>query len=163
MITKKIIALYLGITTLCLSSYGTSSIKPIKLNDRQAIYDSLEKQNILNKHRKLVHITHICNLKIDHNDYPVVNVIEHIPGAQTPRGVNRILILDSELKLKSKVDYDGSVFPLFCENNSLFLHGFITIDGLLPEGNVLTFSDQGTKILVTNIEANNFPLQTYPQ
>ena len=51
----------------------------------------------------LAHLVHLCNLVIDDECYPVIDVIEHVKGAQVPRGVPRILVLDASLKFIKKV------------------------------------------------------------
>jgi len=137
--------------------------KPVKLNDRMLVFNALKKQDVFNKYRKLVHLSHVCNLVIDSSQYPVINVQEDVKGAQVAHSVNNILILDSYLKLVEKISYDGATGPLYCDDNKLFVYGSIDIDGLAPDGNVLSFSNKGKKVVVSGIEANDFPRQSIPQ
>jgi len=145
--------------------YSASSLagESVKLDDRILIFNALNKQNLLHKDRQLVHLVHLCNLVIDDEYYPVIDVIEHVKGAQVPRGVAHIFVLDSSLKLTKKIYYDGTSSPLYCKDNRLFLFGFLAIDGLVPEGNVLSFSNAGKKVIVSEMETNDFPAQIPPQ
>ncbi len=145
--------------------YTASSLagEPVKLDNRILIFNALNKQNLLHKDRHLVHLAHLCSLVIDDEYYPVIDVIEHVKGAQVPRGVAHIFVLDSSLKLTKKIYYDGTSRPLYCKNNKLFLFGFLAINGLVPEGNVLSFSHAGKKVIVSEMETNNFPAQIPPQ
>ncbi len=148
----------------CIANANQSiSKQQTAINDRLAIYHALKIQNVFNKDRKLVHLTHACNLVIDNTIFHVTNIIEHVVGAQAPRGIARIFVLDSELTLKKQIAYDGVSYPLYCKDNNLYLFGYITIDGLLPEGNVLSFSNEGTNVTVKAIETNDFPSQLPPQ
>ena len=156
---KRFLIMCFGLSVSMFYIVCTYSSERVKLGDRELIYNELSEQNVLEKERKLVHFAHVCNLIIDNALYPVINLIEHVPGAKVPRGVARLLVLDSNLMLAKEISHDGSSKPLFCENDQLFLHGFLAIDGLEPEGNVLTFSDKAQNVIVTNIEANDFPKQ----
>ena len=137
--------------------------KLVSLEDRTLIFNALTKQGVLNNYRKLVHLTHVCNLEIDNEIYPVAEAREHVKGAQVPRGVNHVFILNSSLSVINKIPFDGSAFPLYCKNNQLFWYGYLAIDGLLPEGNILTFSKGGKKVVVSEMETNDFPVQQWPQ
>lgn len=138
---------------------GSLTDKSVELNDRALIFKALTNQKILTKGRKLVHLVHLCNLVIDNKIYPMVDIKEHVKGAQVPRGVNQIILFDSTLKLVKKISYDGASNPLYCKDNQLFLYGEIMIDGLMPEGNILTFSDAGKKVIVSEMADNDFPPQ----
>ena len=127
------------------------------------IFKALKKQGVFNKYRKLVHLSHVCNLVIDSSQYPVINVQEDVKGAQVAHSVNNILILDPSLKLIKKISYDGASGPLYCDDNKLFAYGSIDIDELAAEGNVLSFSNKGKKVVVSAMEANDFPRQSVPQ
>lgn len=163
MIIKHVLIMFftLIITTSCITNSVTR--EPINLSDRTLIYNELSKKKIINSGRKLVHLVHLCNLIIDNEFYPVIDMLEHVEGAQVPRGVPHILVLNSSLELKNKIYYDGITRPLYCKNNKLFLFGFLTIDGLDPEGNVLSFSDAGKSVIVSEMETNDFPQQIPPQ
>ena len=75
----------------------------------------------------------------------------------SPRGVNQIVVLDAKLKPVKEIEYT-SHRPLFCVDNRLYVYGDLTIDGLLPEGNVLTFSKQGHVVKLSHIEAHDYPV-----
>ncbi|HLK62940.1 MAG TPA: hypothetical protein VKU19_05850 [Bryobacteraceae bacterium] len=87
----------------------------------------------------------------------MVDVQEMIKGASTPRGLNRIVVLDRELKPVREIEYT-SQRPLFCVENRLYVFGDLEIDNVLPEGNVLTFSRRGRTVTLTHVEANDYPI-----
>ncbi|VAW68436.1 hypothetical protein MNBD_GAMMA10-2483 [hydrothermal vent metagenome] len=154
---------YFFILTLVFYTNSLFAEKTVELNDRINIFNALQKQKIFNKHRILVHLTHICDLIIDNRHYPVINIKEHVKGAQVPRGVGHIIVLDSSLNLIKKIYHDGASSPLYCKDNKLFLYGYIDIDGLAAEGNVLSFGNKGKKVVVSEMESNDFPKLRIPQ
>jgi len=133
------------------------------LNERQKIYKTLVEQGLLNKGRQLVRMVHVCNLVIDKKIYPVIEVKENVRGAQVPRGVPHVFILDSSLKYINKIYYDIGATPLYCKDNKLYWFGYLMIDDRLPEGNVVTFTQGGRKMTVSAMESNDFPSQRPPQ
>ncbi len=153
----------LGLSVFMFSCVSTHSIEPAKLNERQRIYAELTNQKIIVGERKLVKLTHVCDLIINETHYPVINLMEHVLGAQVPRGVNRFLVLDASLQLVREISYDGSSEPLFCNENKLFLFGYLAIDGLGLEGNVISFSENAEEAVASIVEANDFPKQKVPQ
>jgi len=139
------------------------AVKSGSLNDRTLVFNALNKQNVFNKYRQLVHLSHVCTLIINERYFPVIDIKEHVKGAQVPRGVGHILVLDSSLNVMKKLYHDGSSTPLYCKDNKLFLYGYIDIDELAAEGNVLSFSNKGKKVVVSAMESNDFPNQSIPQ
>lgn len=133
--------------------------EPIKLDDRMRIFNALKEQGLLDKDRQLVHLVHLCNLVIDDEYYPVIDVNEYVRGTRRPHGVDRVLVLDSSLQLIKKIKYDDAANPLYCKDNQLFWVGLLSIDDLLPEGNVITFTEGGRKAVVSYMEPNDFPAQ----
>ncbi|MCX7110698.1 MAG: hypothetical protein NTX45_11340 [Proteobacteria bacterium] len=127
------------------------------LNDRQIVLSALLKSGALNKDRQLVHLSHVCNLRIDGRQFPVVDVMELVPGAATPRGVNRIIVLTDGLMPVQTINYTTQR-PLFCKDQRLFVHGDIMIGEVLPEGNVLSFSGNGRNVSVQQIDVNKLPI-----
>ncbi len=97
--------IFLRFLILSISVIGTTfayADKSVRLNDRMLIFKALKKQGVFNKYRKLVHLSHVCNLVIDSSQYPVINVQEDVKGAQVAHSVNNILILDPSLELIKK-------------------------------------------------------------
>lgn len=158
-VTLKSLAIVLALTL----PISCAAERYAKLNDRKTIYNALVEQVLLDRSRTLVHMVHICNLVINNQHYPVIDIIEHVKGAQVPRAVSHILILDSALKSTKKIYHDGSSRPLYCKDNQLFLLGYLAIDSLEPEGNVLSFSDAGKEVTASEMETNDFPAQIPPQ
>ena len=155
-----------SIVTVILSSlpvYSVADNSIMLANNRKLIFDALNQQQLLHKDRQLVRLVHLCNLIIDNKHYPVIDIKEHVKGAQVPKGIPHIVILDSSLKVTKKIFNSGPTIPLYCKDNQLFLHGYIDIDGGPSEGNVLTFSEGGLQFVVSAMEPNDFPVQDTPQ
>lgn len=124
---------------------------------RDRLYSALLENKVLDPDRKVVHLSYTCDLKIEGRRYLVVDLQETVPAARMAHGVNRIVLLDSALRRVKEIDY-GSHRPLFCVDNRLYVYGDLAIDNLLPEGNVLTFSNQGHVIKLSHVEANEYPV-----
>ena len=136
----------------------TDANDQVVLEDRSVIFNALLKHGVLDKNRQLVHLSQTCSLQIGSSVFPVVDIRELVKGAMVPRGINHIIVLNSSLVPVQKIEYTTQR-PLYCINNQLFLFGDLMIDGCLPEGNVLTFSNHGRKAIITHMEANDFPAQ----
>jgi hypothetical protein len=142
---KRILVLFLSLTATA------------QVCSRDRLYSALLDAKVLNPDRELVHLSCTCNLRIDGSEYPVVDVQEVVKSDTSPRGVNRIVVLDAKLKPVKEIEYT-SHRPLFCLDNRLYVYGDLTIDGLSPEGNVLTFSRQGRVVKLSHIEAHDYPV-----
>ena len=137
---------------LFLALAATAQVSP-----RDQLYAALLEAKVLSPDRQLVHLSQTCTLDIDGGKYPVVDLQEIVKSDTSPRGVNRIILLDSQWKPVQKIEYTNHR-PLFCLENRLYVYGDLAIDNLAPEGNVLTFSKQGRVIKLSHIEANAYPL-----
>lgn len=124
---------------------------------RESIYNALLKGRMFDPDRRIVHLSHTCNLRIDSRYFPVVDLQELVKGAATPRGVNWIIIFDSALKPVQKIEYTTER-PLFCLDNRLYVFGDLAIHATQPEGNVLTFTHMGKNVSVAHLEANDLPI-----
>lgn len=154
---QKILVLCAAGLTFFMSAIQAEEANIIKLKDRQVVFNALLKSHVLNKDRQLVHFSHVCNLRIDGRHFPVIDLMELVPGANTPRGVNRIIILNDELAPIQTINYITER-PLFCKDRQLFVFGEIMVKGVLPEGNVLAFFDGGRSIEVRQIDVNKLPI-----
>lgn len=130
------------------------------LHDRTSLINALHQAGALSKERQRVHMSHTCNLEIGGALYPVMDIRELVRGASVPRGINHILVLDPSLIIKQKIEYTTER-PLYCSKNQLFVYGDLMIDGLLPEGNVLTFSAGATQVTISNLDMNRLPGEAY--
>lgn len=137
---------------LLLSLTAAAQVAP-----RDRLYSALLENKVLDPDRKVVHLSHTCDLKIDGHRYAVVDLQEVVPAANSPRGINRIVVVDSTLKPVKDIEY-GTHRPLFCVDNRLYVYGDLSIDNLASEGNVLTFSDQGHAVKLGHVEANEYPV-----
>lgn len=124
---------------------------------RLEIYNALQTARVLDPDRQLVHLSYTCTLRIEGHAYPVVDLQELVRGAVTPRGVNRIIVLDSTLRPVQRIDYTTQR-PLFCVENRLYVFGDLEIGNILPQGNVLTFSNRARDVKLSHVEANDYPL-----
>jgi len=158
-----IFVLSVVLLTITAQTCAQNPTAKIGLNDRQRIYQALLDQKLLYKERQLVRLVHVCNLNYNKKVYPVIEVKEHVRGAQVPRGILTVFILDSSLKYVNKIDYDISASPLYCKSNKLYWYGYVELGGYLPEGNVVTFTNGGKEMSVTNVDINEFPAQVPPQ
>lgn len=124
--------------------------------DHAAFEAFLREAKVLSKDRRLVHLSHTCNLVIGGRNYPILDIRELVPGAVVPRGYNRIAMLNEGGKVLAVIEY-GNARPLFCKADSLFLFGDIAVGNVGPEGNVLTFSADGSVISVGYVDPNHYP------
>lgn len=146
----------LGVLAIALAVSGCKTSKSSV--DAQRRLESLRRElqttGILDKDRKLIHLSFVGNLKVDGQTFAVLDIMELVPGASTPRGVNRIIILDPSLVAAQQIEYTTER-PLFCQGSRLFVWGDLTIGGVLPEGNVLTFTDHGHRVSVSKVDFNS--------
>ena len=113
--------------------------------DQSELLKLVISSEIVDAGRSLVHVSHACNLIINHEQYMVVDMRELTKGAVVPRGLNQIIVLNRALQLVQRIEYVNAR-PLFCEGNKLYLHGRLIVDGQSDEGNVLIFDDFGFKV-----------------
>jgi hypothetical protein len=123
---------------------------------RDQLLGSLLALHVYDPARRVTHAAHVCTLRVDGADFPVVDLQETVPGASTPRGVNAIVVLDGSLRPVRRLEYT-SERPLFCLENRLFVWGDLRIDGVEPEGNELTFSAGARSVTLRHVEANDVP------
>lgn len=124
---------------------------------RQQLYRALLSNKALDPERSIVHLSHVCNLRIGNSYYPVADLREIVKGVATPRGVNTIIILNSSLQPVQKIDYTKER-PLFCKDNQLFLWGDLRVYGISSEGNAISFTEGGKKMELRHVEANDYPV-----
>jgi len=117
--------------------------------DQSILIKKLTETNTINSNRLLVHLSHVCTLSINDQQLPVIDIRELVKGASVPRGVNQILILNSNLELINQIEYYNHR-PLFCKSEKLYIYGDLSIDGLASEGNVISFDANG---MVTDLQA----------
>lgn len=136
-------------------SEGGAGVNVPDLDDRGFLVHRLSDHGVLNDQRLLTHLSHTCNLKVDGNRYPVVDVRELVPKGDSPRGLNRIVILNSSLVSLNMIEYVGSR-PLFCDGNRLFLYDQIQVDGFEEPANVLTFDSWGAVKSAEHMSVNRW-------
>lgn len=127
---------------------------------RQKLYITLLKQSVLDPDRVLLSLTHVCSLQIDKIRYPVLWLRELVRNTTASRGVNRLVVLNPELRASVVLDnMSGTTQPLFCLGNRLYLHGEESIGNVAPYGNILQLGDHGRMLTVIgSAELKDFPL-----
>jgi hypothetical protein len=139
----------------CLSRAGPPDLRM----NRATLFAVLQTNGVLAKDRQLVHLSYVGSLELEGQSFPVIDIMELVPGASTPRGINGIVILDPFLAPVKEIEYTTER-PLFCRGNQLFVWGDLSIAGILPEGNVLTFTEHGRKIEIGQIDFNKLPTES---
>jgi hypothetical protein len=143
---------------LMILALGCTGSRAEPLSDlQQRLYTALKRNGAISPDTRLVALGYVCSLSFGGKSWPVVNTIEHVRGAQVPRALNRIVILDTQLNVVRKVSY-ADQHPLFCKGNRLFLNGELAIDNVEPRGNVLVFSGTAEVVMET-IEPNELPVE----
>ena len=126
------------------------------LAGRQALLEALRAEQVFAAARRVAHVAHVCSLAIGGATYPVVDLQELVKGAVVPRGVNAILVLNSDLHLLRRIEYTTER-PLFCRDDRLYVWGDLAIDGVRGEGNEITFGPQADVTKLVKVEANDVP------
>jgi hypothetical protein len=154
----KIMRLYLisAILILCsimpLVRAQQSPLQPT----REQLYRALVAAKAIDPDRRLSHLSHTCNLRVDGEWYAVVDLQELVKGEVTPRGVNHIIVLTAGLKPLHQIEYTRER-PLACFGNRLHVFGFLAINNTEPSGNILTFTKHAREISISRMEANDLP------
>ncbi len=120
---------------------------------REDLKKILDQNGVLDPERTPVHFSHTCNLVIQGQQYPVIDVRELAAGAVLPRGVNQIVVLNPGCQLVQSIEY-ARERPLFCFKNKLYLYDTLRPSGSDKEGNVLEFSDRGYRVNLLSEDLN---------
>jgi hypothetical protein len=123
---------------------------------QQQLYVALKAQGVISSETKLILASPVCTLTVGRRLLRVINVVEHVPGAQVPRARNQIVLLDPRLKLVRRLDY-ADQRPLACRGPRLFVWGDYGVNNAAPYGNVLEFRANGD-IAVSSVDANDLPI-----
>ncbi|WP_262030060.1 hypothetical protein [Microvirga sp. Mcv34] len=141
---------------LLLSILGSSAMaEPLSSSleqGRSRILALLQRQRIVHPDRLVSHLSYVCSLKIAGESIAVLDLRELVPGAMTPRGVNRILFLASTGKVVREIDY-ATERPLECRGEKLVVWGALAVDNTEPSGNVLSFDRKGRLVQVEQVDA----------
>lgn len=138
----------------CVSENKQMSDASRPFSDQENIVHLIQNNQINDKDRLLVHLSHTCNLHIDGKAYAILDMRELVKGAQSPRGVNQIILLNPAHQLVNRIEY-GSARPLFCKEDRLYLYDDLTPDGQSESGNVLKFSDEGFTVTPAHEDLNS--------
>ncbi|THB69578.1 MAG: hypothetical protein D6B27_00390 [Gammaproteobacteria bacterium] len=135
--------------------------KPSLLNNsyKVVIYKALVEQKAFHMGRTLANISHVCNLVIDGKKFPVIDADVIYSTGVNLRGADFMAILNDDLKILHQIPY-AKEKPIFCYDNILFLNSpkfDFNIDGLMPLGNALLFSNMGKDIAVIRYAPEQYP------
>ena len=89
--------------------------------DRDNLEKIIAENGVLDPERALIHFSHTCNLVIQGQQYPVIDVRELVKVAVQPRGFNQIVVLNPGYQMVQSVEY-AQERPLFCLGNKLYLY-----------------------------------------
>jgi hypothetical protein len=125
---------------------------------RKQLAHALLEGHVLIEGRQILRLVHLCNVHIGSDYFPVVDLVEQVPGAQVPRGVRRLVLLDERLRVFSSFTYYSPAEPLFCKDADVYFSGEIQLNGTNQFGNVLTFFTDGKiDTTVRKLDSNSFP------
>ena len=123
------------------------------LNDHNKLVQHFIQKGYTTPERNLVALIHVCTLDIAQHQYPVIDLRELVKSPNSPRGVNRIIILNEKLEKLTAIDYTKSR-PLLCKNNKLYLGDEVQLSTFPEPGNVLTFDENGIAVQLELIETS---------
>ncbi|HRH75774.1 MAG TPA: hypothetical protein PK129_00365 [Cellvibrionaceae bacterium] len=123
------------------------------LNDHKKLVQQFSSMGYTNPDRNLVALMHVCTLDIARHQYPVIDLRELVKSPNSPRGVNRIFILNEKLEKVTSLDYTKSR-PLLCKRNKLHLSDQLQLDNFPESGNTITLDEHGTVITLETIESS---------
>jgi hypothetical protein len=130
---------------------------PGRLGDRSLLLNAIRASDQIEPSGRIVHLSHVCDLQVDGGTLHVVDLRQLFGEGSSPRGLNQIVVVDTELHVIRALEY-ANARPLQCRGADVLLFGDVSIDNLGPEGNVLTFSNGGQAVEVTGqIEAADLP------
>ena len=138
----------------CVSKNNQNPADANLFSDQENLVKLIQSSKINDKDRMLVHLSHTCDLHIDGKSFRVLDMRELVKGAQSPRGVNQIILLNPAHQLVNRIEY-GSARPLFCKDDRLYLYDDLIPDGQSESGNVLKFSDQGFTVTPAHEDLNS--------
>lgn len=116
---------------------------------KSVLLSRLAANHIFVSGRQVLRVTYLCSVKLGSEDFPIVDIIEQVPGAEVPRGVRRVVLLSPSFALVQNIPYDPPTIPLFCKANSLYFLGDVTIDNAGGPGNQVAFLFGGQAMQVT--------------
>ena len=98
-----------------------------ELHDRERVLAALQGASVTDSRRWPLHLSHTCDLKIDDDIYPVLDVREIIPFMAAPRGINHIVVMDSSLAVMQAFRYIDQR-PLSCYGDRLLLFAEMQVE-----------------------------------
>jgi hypothetical protein len=150
----RILALLSGLMAVSPAIAGTNPAGPELWQEQ--LYRALVRQEVVSPDTKLITASYVCTLRVGKADWRVINVVEHVPGAQVPRGHNQIVLMRRDLSVVRRFDY-ADQYPMACHGASLYLHGDYGFDNSPPYGNMVTFDTSGD-VTVSATEAKDLPI-----
>jgi hypothetical protein len=134
---------------LAFLSMAASPLTAQQENSKSALMTNLATNHVFVAGRQVLRVTYLCSVTLGNEKYPVVDIIEQVPGAQVPRGVRRVVLLSPAFALVQNIPYDPPAIPLFCEANNLYFLGDVTVDKAGGPGNHVAFLFGGQAMQVS--------------
>lgn len=158
MIIIRLVFALIIVSLMLVSCASLTGTKPSNINsiiDKSFLMKVLIDSRITDENRLVSHLSHTCDLMIGNDRLHVVDLRELVQGVQSPRGFNRILILNDNLIILNSIEYFNHR-PLFCRKNNLYIYGDLPIEGIVEEGNVIGFDSTGNVIDIYSINVNDW-------
>jgi hypothetical protein len=117
------------------------------------VSQSLVRQSIIDPARVLVHLSHVCDVRVAAGpSRHVVEVRELVPGGPSPRGVNQLVLLDGRLRVLDHIELT-TAHAMYCDAGQVVLDLPVESVGLSQSGNVLSVDGSGKINKLSSIEA----------
>ncbi len=125
--------------------------------DRPELLKTLLNAKVIDEDRVLVHCSHTCDLQFAGDTYHVLDVRELVKNVSVPRGVNQIVVLDSNWKVVKTIPYVDQR-PLFCRNDQIIIFGKMHIpDSIGEPGNIIVFRGPDLDVEFRNVDWVSLP------
>ncbi|MEY4590736.1 MAG: hypothetical protein RL497_2812 [Pseudomonadota bacterium] len=129
--------------------------KSLVLGDQKKLTQHFATLGYTTPDRNLVALIHVCTLEIAQHAYPVIDLRELAKSPNSPRGINRIMVLNEKLEKLNAIDYTKGR-PLHCKNNKLYLGAEVQLSEFPEPGNVLTFDRNGSAVQLEMIDTSHW-------
>jgi hypothetical protein len=111
--------------------------------DQQEILAALQRDRLLSPARTVLSAQLVCSLAISGSRYPIIDLVEGIRTAQSPRAYRRVILLKPDLRRAYELPYDPPAAPIACHDDVLEFSAPVEIANTLPEGRRVEFTHGG--------------------
>jgi hypothetical protein len=103
----------------------------------------LRRAGVLSPHRTVDSAREVCTLSVDGRPYRVIDLVEHVRGAQSDRGVRRAILIGPARTKVNELPYFPPAAPVSCDGNVLTFSAPVEVDNTEPEGRSVAFEHGG--------------------